>query len=123
MNTSDKHAGPVDTVLVAFAETLTSTLRGSDVICRLGGDEFVVLLPETTPDDGAETANRIRDAFERVVLPEPLGDCVHTASIGAAHYPANGTTLAAVLKAADDALYRVKAGGGNSVGSSGTRRS
>jgi diguanylate cyclase (GGDEF)-like protein len=104
-----------DIVLVAFAATLARTLRESDVACRLGGDEFAVLLPGTKPDDGTQTANRIREAFECTDLPPSLGDCVHTASIGAAAYPAAGKTLAAVLRAADAALYRAKASGSKGV--------
>jgi diguanylate cyclase (GGDEF)-like protein len=104
-----------DIALVAFAETLTRALRESDVACRLGGDEFAVLLPGTSPDDGAHIANRIREAFECADLGPSLADVVHTASIGAASYPAAGRTLEAVLAAADAALYRAKASGRNRV--------
>ena len=104
-----------DAVLINFAETLTGQLRQSDIACRLGGDEFAMLLPETTLEDGAATANRIRDAFERTDLASSPGSCPHTASIGAAAYPTHGETLEAVLRAADEALYEGKAGGRNRV--------
>ena len=33
-----------DRVLRAFAATLTSSVRGTDLVCRIGGDEFAVIL-------------------------------------------------------------------------------
>jgi diguanylate cyclase (GGDEF)-like protein len=104
-----------DIVLVSFAETASRLLRGSDIACRIGGDEFVLLLPGTAPQDGLEVANRIRDAFAGIDMGPSLDGTAHTASIGMAEYPANGNTLDAVLRAADEALYEVKARGRNQV--------
>jgi diguanylate cyclase (GGDEF)-like protein len=104
-----------DTVLVSFARTLSAQLRASDIACRMGGDEFIVLIPGVALDEGAQVANRIRDAFATADLGSGLEDCTHTASFGIAEYPANGTTLEAVTLAADEALYRVKAAGRNRV--------
>lgn len=104
-----------DTVLVSFARSLIQTLRASDIACRLGGDEFAMLLPGTTLDRGALVAERILCAFEHAALPCALTACAHTASIGLAEYPSHGSTLQAMLGAADAALYRAKGGGGNRI--------
>jgi diguanylate cyclase (GGDEF)-like protein len=114
INDSCGHEGG-DVVLVAFANTLTTQLRVSDIACRMGGDEFIAILPGTSPENGLEVANRIRDAFKSAELGPTLTGCQHTASIGMAEYPTHGDNLEAVLRAADEALYEVKAAGRNHV--------
>lgn len=104
-----------DVVLVAFAETLSRLLRASDIGCRMGGDEFVVILPGTTPEAAMHVADRVREAFAAADLGPMLARCQHTASIGLAEYPTHGNNLEAVLRAADEALYEVKAAGRNKV--------
>jgi two-component system, cell cycle response regulator len=114
INDSCGHEGG-DIALVAFAQTLISQLRASDIACRMGGDEFIAILPGTTREGGLEVANRVRDAFGSAELGPMLVNCEHTASIGMAEYPAHGENLEAVLRAADEALYEVKAAGRNRV--------
>lgn len=101
-----------DALLTAVAERLRSTLRARDVISRLAGDEFAVLLngdPETG-FDFAPVLDRLTS-----VLAEPYalgGDLVHCpATVGVAVCPTHGMTTAALLKAADVALYAGKAAG------------
>jgi diguanylate cyclase (GGDEF)-like protein len=102
-------------VLVGFAETVTAMIRASDVACRIGGDEFLILLPGATQEQAEETANRIKEAFEKAEISPLLRNAKHTASIGMAEYPVHGTSLDEVIRAADQALYRVKEGGRNRV--------
>jgi diguanylate cyclase (GGDEF)-like protein len=114
INDSCGHEGG-DIVLVAFADTLSRLLRVSDIACRMGGDEFVVLLPGAKPEDAMMIADRVRADFAATDLGEVLDRCRHTASIGLAEYPTHGNSLEAVLRAADEALYEVKAAGRNRV--------
>jgi two-component system, cell cycle response regulator len=114
INDSCGHEGG-DIALVAFAQTLSSQLRATDIACRMGGDEFIAILPGTPREGGLEVANRVRDAFGSADLGPMLVNCEHTASIGMAEYPAHGENLEAVLRAADEALYEVKAAGRNRV--------
>lgn len=102
-----------DDILKLFADTLTASLRVTDVIGRLGGEEFVALLPCAVNDAGI-AAERVRAAFA------DCGACVDeiridtTVSIGAAGASAR-TSLAPILAAADAALIKAKQAGRNRI--------
>lgn len=112
VNDSLGHAAG-DAVLVNFCERVRADLRRGDCIARLGGDEFVVLL-EVTGDRGAtEAARRIRAATEPPIMLDDHPVSVGV-SIGIASYPEHGT-VEALIRAADGAMYRAKAGPGIAV--------
>jgi diguanylate cyclase (GGDEF)-like protein len=101
-----------DQLIVEIARRLSSALRESDTVARQGGDEFVVVLADlASPDDAALVAAKLLES-----LFEPLTLCGHevfpSGSIGIAMYPGDGRDSEALLKAADSAMYRAKAGGG-----------
>jgi diguanylate cyclase (GGDEF)-like protein len=80
------------------------------VAARLGGDEFAVLIPGA---DG-ETGARIAERFRRELSSTPLGvEHPIAATFGVASFPADGSTAAELLRAADRALYLAKERGGN----------
>jgi diguanylate cyclase (GGDEF)-like protein/PAS domain S-box-containing protein len=92
---------------------LKTCVRESDTVSRVGGDEFVILLSDLNRDEEAgEVAQRIIAA---VSAPYQLtgGDAGIGVSIGIAVYPRDGHTAASLLKNADAAMYRSKAGGRN----------
>nr|BFE63503.1 hypothetical protein GCM10020063_080290 [Dactylosporangium thailandense] len=107
-----------DAVLAEFARRLRAEIREVDFAFRQGGEEFVVLLPETDAAGAATLAERLGAAVRRSPVlvvsasgaPAPRRIPV-TVSIGIAVFPHHGATGAAVLEAADDALYAAKAGG------------
>jgi len=104
-----------DDVLRAFADVLRDNVRAIDVPARYGGEEFAVLLPQTDADGSERVAERIRAAMEgRVVATFPGALVTVTASFGVAAFPEAGTQEA-LFAAADEALYRAKAGGKNRV--------
>ena len=82
---------------------------------RFGGDEYQTILPGLSKEEALEVAEEIRrrvedHAYEREgVSPSP------TLSLGVASYPEDGATRAALTRAADEALYRAKRAGGNTV--------
>ncbi|HUF20429.1 MAG TPA: GGDEF domain-containing protein, partial [Burkholderiales bacterium] len=102
-----------DLLLVAVADVIRGTVRAADTVARFGGDEFVVLLNDLRD---AEEATR---AAEQIIsaLGKPLNVGQHslviTPSIGIALCPQDGSTLEALLKCADIAMYRAKEAGGN----------
>jgi diguanylate cyclase (GGDEF)-like protein len=97
-----------DEVLVAAARRIEQAVRSSDMAARLGGDEFVVLLSETDPATAIQTAHRMVDALNQ---PYTTTSCPVTGSAGVALYPQDGTTLDALSRAADGALYAAKSAG------------
>jgi diguanylate cyclase (GGDEF)-like protein len=100
-----------DEVLRAVAGLLREATREHDVAARYGGEEFVVLLPSTSADDAMVMAERLRDRIERV----PWALRKVTASLGVATTAGDIPTGAALVEAADHALYRSKRAGRNRV--------
>jgi diguanylate cyclase (GGDEF)-like protein len=104
-----------DAALAAVADMLGSRLRSRDLIGRFGGEEFCLFLPDTTPADAAEVAERLRAGVDALRLPDT--DAHVTLSLGVASTdPAHGEhDLVHVIHAADQALYEAKARGRNAV--------
>jgi two-component system cell cycle response regulator len=89
--------------------------EGGRQATRFGGDEYQTILPGLSKEETLEVAEEIRRRvenhdFEREgVCPRP------TLSLGVASYPEDGATRADLTRAADEALYRAKRSGGNTV--------
>lgn len=100
-----------DTILQAVAGRLRSAVRECDTVARLGGDEFAVVLTGLGSDDAVRIADRI---LLDVAMPIEHDGVWHTvgASIGIAGTDRADTTSewrpAALLRAADTAMYRAK---------------
>jgi diguanylate cyclase (GGDEF)-like protein len=114
---NDTHGHPAgDVALRAVAETLVAALRTCDRVARYGGEEFAVIAPETPPEGGRLLGERLRTRVESTEVPGPAGPLRLTISVGAAGWPGNGEpNRAALLKAADEALYAAKSAGRNRV--------
>lgn len=115
---NDTHGHPQgDYLLKRIADLLRDNLKDTDIVARYGGEEFSILLPETTKEQTAIIAERLRSFVEWVRFPkeetQPEGKI--TISVGVAGYPEDGTTAEEVLNAADKALYRAKAEGRNRI--------
>lgn len=93
-----------DQVLAGMGRVITEATRDLDVAARYGGEEFTVLLPECDVEHAVLAAERIRD---RLRLETFDGGPV-TISVGAAEFPGHGDIPAAVIAAADEALYEAK---------------
>ncbi|MBI2892082.1 MAG: diguanylate cyclase [Deltaproteobacteria bacterium] len=113
---NDRHGHLVGSrVLVELGRVLRRGVRDLDAVARFGGDEFVVLLAETETDAALTAAERLRRAVEahRFLAREAL-EIQITITVGIAT-GAEGTTPEALLRAADQAMYRGKAASRNVV--------
>ena len=113
---NDRYGHPTgDAALREFAAVLEQALRAFDVAARWGGEEFMIILPATDAAGAAHVAERIRASFARqsILTPEAT-PITSTASFGVAEYPA-ATSAAALIAAADAALYEAKRAGRNRV--------
>lgn len=107
VNDSIGHAGG-DTLLKAVAERIRGALRTGDLVFRMGGDEFTAILPTIEgPDCAASAARRIISG-----LSTPFKIYGHEVSIGAsvgiAVFPADGSSVDALVRNADAAMYSRK---------------
>ncbi len=97
-----------DELLRQIGEAIRRTIRASDVAARYGGDEFVILLPQTTEEQAARLAERLRAAI--AALPENM-----SVSIGVASLATGISEPLELVAEADHAMYRAKALGRNRV--------
>jgi diguanylate cyclase (GGDEF)-like protein len=120
-NFNDRYGHPAgDEALRVFADVLRSCLREGDIAARYGGEEFAVLLPAVDAQMATIIAERIRSRTESTVvsLAPGLTDRI-TVSIGIAVAPAQAHDRIALLRIADEALYRAKEAGRNRVDAGG----
>jgi diguanylate cyclase (GGDEF)-like protein len=105
-----------DAVLRDIGALLRKHTRKSDILCRYGGEEFVLLLPNATVAQARARAEALLAAAraEHVHHEDLLLGPV-TLSAGVAAWPADGSTLDAVVEAADAALYQAKRDGRDRV--------
>ncbi len=66
-----------DQVLSRLGQVVKRCLRQTDSAYRYGGEEFTILLPMTTSEDGAVTAERIRTEFKKENFSPVPGKDVH----------------------------------------------
>jgi diguanylate cyclase (GGDEF)-like protein len=106
-----------DQAIGHVAQALVHVVRPSDIVCRYGGEEFCLLLPGVSAEQGAQLAERMRARIESGCGPGVIpGENVRiTASFGVAAMSSGGSTLAELIKQADQALYAAKAAGRNRV--------
>jgi hypothetical protein len=92
------------------ANAIVSATRQNDRAYRYGGDEFALLLFAAGRAQAEEVAGRVRRAVrDGVQHPSADGANIHvSASVGAAHWPEDGSSQAELVEAADAALYRAK---------------
>lgn len=102
--------------LVEAADVIRASARETDMIARYGGDEFALLLPDTGSDGATSVGERIRDriAAHRFLASDGLSIRL-TASVGVATLPDAATSFEGLVRAADMAMYRVKARGKNGI--------
>lgn len=103
-----------DKLLRALGDFITERTRGQDVACRYGGEEFAVILSGASLEAAVKRAELLRQELKCLSV-EHAGQPLErvTLSIGVAAYPGHGATAEELVRAADQGLYRAKAGGRN----------
>jgi diguanylate cyclase (GGDEF)-like protein len=105
-----------DKVLQVVAHILGECIRDTDFLARYGGEEFAIVLPETSAQQTRVLAERARQGVSKAVLKTDGTQVRVTVSLGIAEFCHDmEDTPEALLKRADDALYRAKDSGRNRV--------
>jgi diguanylate cyclase (GGDEF)-like protein/PAS domain S-box-containing protein len=106
--------GAGDRLIVRVAELVRARLRTTDAIARLGGDEFAILLPKADRAGAEAVAHSLVETVRAEAgTDEDTGGPI-TISVGVAmldEHPAPST--AAIIAAADLAMYEAKRAGRN----------
>jgi diguanylate cyclase (GGDEF)-like protein len=102
--------------LVEAAAIIRACARETDVVARFGGDEFALILPDTGREGALSVASRIRERLRSAQFLASDGLALHlTASIGQATLPDAAVSAEELLRAADMAMYKVKAAGKDGI--------
>jgi two-component system, cell cycle response regulator len=115
---NDSHGHDIgDEVLKEFAARIAANVRGIDLACRYGGEEFVVVMPDTDIEYAYAVSERLRHSIETTPfgVSRPPHALNLTISIGIASAQGSQDTVDALLRRADQALYRAKKTGRNKV--------
>jgi len=103
-----------DNILRQIANMLQSKLRDGDVVGRWSGEQFVLLLPDTSPEQAFDVAQKLRQSMSTMKATSATLTVQITASFGVSHTYTD-RPLTDVLGYADDALYQAKRDGRNMV--------
>lgn len=125
---NDTHGhGVGDLLLIEVANRLTESVREMDTVARFGGDEFVVLLGDLGPTEPTAqvlvVAEKIRTSLaepyfltiKQTGCPDNVVMHQCSVSIGVAVFVNHDLSETDVLKWADDAMYKAKEVGRNSI--------
>ena len=109
------HAG--DACLIHFAEVLRRSVREGDWIARWGGDEFLVSVWHA--EEEGTSAERVLERVAKVLREKPVvlpngEEALLTFSGGVGRWQP-GDASERLLSKADEALYRAKAKGGDTI--------
>lgn len=111
-NVNDTYGHKVgDKVLREVAQLIQGQLREYDFLARNGGDEFVALVQEVVGAQVDDLCTRIESAVSKFSLPVGKNRSARVGiSIGTATFGVHGETLDQLVVAADNEMYRMKAG-------------
>jgi diguanylate cyclase (GGDEF)-like protein/PAS domain S-box-containing protein len=110
-DTMGHHAG--DLLLTGVTHRLMTSVRECDTVARLSGDEFIIMLDGfKQADDVSIVAKKIIKSLQESFIIDGK-EIFIGASVGISLYPQDGADANDLIKAADIAMYQVKADGRN----------
>jgi diguanylate cyclase (GGDEF)-like protein len=112
---NDNHGHPAgDAALRATVYAVQARMRTADRLARIGGEEFCILLPDTDPPGARIAAARLVRAVADNAIEDNQGKPLPSVTISLGLATATDEMdMAALLAAADAALYRAKHAGRN----------
>lgn len=99
-----------DELLKKTAEILKNSVRKEDIVARWGGDEFIILLPKADEEIAKSVSERIESYCARELTVENISFSI---SLGYATRTDLSKTITALIKDAEDLMYRNKVLKGN----------
>lgn len=116
---NDMHGHMVgDRILQELAKLLKNGVRIIDVVARFGGEEFTILLPDANMEQAVAIMERLRSSVEEHQFPiDEQGKTISvTISVGISTLSsAEIQDQSALVKTADEALYKAKEMGRNRI--------
>jgi len=110
-----------DAVLREVGRRMQHAIRSYDSVARYGGEEFLCVVPRCDLRQGVQIAERIRAAVAEQPFDTGCGSAALTMSLGVAEALNMGEIdEQAIVRAADEALYRAKQSGRNRVEAAST---
>ncbi|MHC4575075.1 MAG: sensor domain-containing diguanylate cyclase, partial [Planctomycetota bacterium] len=103
-----------DKVIKKISGKIRECIRQIDTAARYGGDEFAVILPNTSLADATVVAERMVEAAANSPITWNREQVPLSISVGLGQYEAN-TTPEDITSRSDQALYRAKQAGKNTV--------
>ena len=104
-----------DEVLKRLVDCCHQELRETDIFGRYGGEEFAAVLVNTDKSGALRTCKRLLKAISRLKIRAGATTVSITVSLGLTMHQADDSSIDAVLKRADDALYQAKNTGRNQI--------
>ncbi len=104
-----------DEVLRALGILMYRACRENDIVCRYGGEEFLLVLPGLGPESVGQRIEQLRACVEAAAIRHEASSIGVTASFGVAMFPGDGISPAALIAAAENALYVAKNCGRNRI--------
>ncbi len=116
-NINDSFGHPAgDAVLQEASRRLSACVRAYDHVGRYGGEEFLIVLPNCDGEQARDLSERLRKSVADAPVNAEGKELHITCSLGVAFTGTpNGISVAALVHAADEALYLAKQTGRNCV--------
>ena len=104
-----------DEVLITTVSRIIHTLPAGTLVARIGGEEFVVMITDVTKENMVDIARRIKKSLTASQFKIGNLNIAVTASFGIASKKSDNTNLAEIMAKSDEALYKAKMAGRNTI--------